>query len=364
MLLVDLRRLSLIGIAIPLAVTHPGEHHQFNAVTDVQKRAFQENARRGLERCADQLESSGFNARAKARRRSTYNLHRRGLATRDAYTVPNKSHLSNDSSIDLDSPFSAIFETTSTYIVNPQGGIGPYYVKGEYIRSDVREEQPGVPIILDGQFINIETCKPIEELYWDIWNCNATGVYSGVVANGNGNAADTSNLNATFLRGIQKTDTEGVVQFSSVFPGHYFGRTAHHHIVAHLDVTVLLNNTIVGGTVAHVGQLFWDQDLINEIEATSPYSENSAPLTTNAQDHVLSDETTGTTSDPVINYVKLGDSLSDGLLGWITIAVNTSATYDPSYSYVYTANGGVAQSGGSGDPLGPGGPGGLGGFRV
>jgi hypothetical protein len=81
----------------------------------------------------------------------------------------------------------------------------------------------------------------------------------------------------------------------------------------------------------------------------SPYSTNTVTLTTNEEDRVFSTETTGTTSDPVINYVKLGDSLSDGLLGWITIAVNTSATYDPNYSYVYTASGGVAESGGGTD---------------
>jgi protocatechuate 3,4-dioxygenase beta subunit len=150
---------------------------------------------------------------------------------------------------------------------------------------------------------------------------------------GNGNSADTSNLDATFLRGIQETDSDGVVQFQTVFPGHYSGRTTHHHVVAHLDVTVHPNNTITGGTVAHVGQLFYDQSLIAEVEATYPYNTNTIALTTNAEDHVFGEqETAGMTSDPVFEYVLLGDDLSDGLFGWITIAVNVSATYDPSYS--------------------------------
>ena len=150
---------------------------------------------------------------------------------------------------------------------------------------------------------------------------------------GNGNSADTSNLDATFLRGIQETDSDGVVQFQTVFPGHYAGRTTHHHVVAHLDVTVQPNNTITGGTVAHIGQLFYDQSLIAEVEATYPYNTNTVALTTNAEDRVFGEqETAGTTSDPVFEYVLLGDDLSDGLFGWITIAVNVSATYDPSYS--------------------------------
>ncbi|KAJ5874204.1 extracellular dioxygenase [Penicillium soppii] len=378
MQLTNLWQLALLSTAISLAIAHPGEHHQHNSAAEIQKRAFQDNARRGLDKCAKRLETSGLNARAEARRRRTFNLHRRSVSARDTDTVLNKSHLSNDSSITTDTSFSTIFETTSTCVLNPEGETGPYYIKGEYIRSDIRENEPGVPIILDGQFIDVETCEPITNLYWDVWNCNATGVYSGLVATGNGNTADAANLNATFLRGVQKTDDEGVVQFSTLFPGHYSGRTTHHHIVAHLNVTVLPNNTIVGGTVAHIGQLFWDQDLINEVEATSPYSTNTVTLTTNEEDRVFSTETTGTTSDPVINYVKLGDSLSDGLLGWITIAVNTSATYDPNYSYVYTASGGVAESGGgtdtpnggspsggSGAPSGPNGTGAPGGgFRV
>jgi protocatechuate 3,4-dioxygenase beta subunit len=220
-------------------------------------------------------------------------------------------------------------------------------VKGEYIRSDLREEQPGIPVTYDGQFVDVSTCEPIVGLYWDIWNCNSTGVYSGLVATGNGNTDDASNLNATFLRGVQKSDEDGVVQFSSIFPGHYDGRTTHIHMVAHLNATVLSNNTLSGGTVAHIGQLFWDQDIIYEVEATYPYNTNNITITTNEEDRVFSTETADTTSDPVVEYVRLGDELSDGLFGWVTIAVNVSATYDPNYSFVYTAAGGVAESGGT-----------------
>lgn len=69
-------------------------------------------------------------------------------------------------------------------------------------------------------------------------------------------------------------------------------------------------------------------------------------LTTNAEDRVFADETADTETVPVFEYVYLGDSLEDGIFGWVTIAVNVSATYDPNYSYVYTEEGGVAESGG------------------
>lgn len=56
----------------------------------------------------------------------------------------------------------------------------------------------------------------------------------------------------------------------------------------------------------------------------------------------------------------IGDDLSDGLFGWVTIAVNTSATYDPNYSFVYTESGGIAESGGSSTTGGDGASGGNG----
>lgn len=68
-------------------------------------------------------------------------------------------------------------------------------------------------------------------------DCNSTGVYGGVVAGGNGNTADLSNINSTYLRGLQQTKEEGVAQITSLFPGHYSGRCPHIHIATHVNGT-------------------------------------------------------------------------------------------------------------------------------
>lgn len=99
----------------------------------------------------------------------------------------------------------------------------------------------------------------------------------------------------------------------------------------HENATQLANGTLTGGSVSHIGQFFWDQDLITEVEALSPYSSNTAELTTNAEDRVFGEqETEDSDSDPVFNYVYIGDDVSDGLFTWILVGINTTASYSKS----------------------------------
>lgn len=89
---------------------------------------------------------------------------------------------------------------------------------------------------------------------------------------GNGDTSDTSVLNTTFGRTIWQTDDEGVVQTQLLFPGHYAPRATHTHIIVHQNATVLPNNTLLwgSGTLDHVGQIFFDQDLIDEADTVYP----------------------------------------------------------------------------------------------
>ncbi|KAF9471515.1 aromatic compound dioxygenase, partial [Pholiota conissans] len=169
---------------------------------------------------------------------------------------------------------------------------------------------------------------------------NSTGVYAGVVAQGNGNTADTSNINATFARGITLTDSDGVAYFETLVPGHYTGRANHIHIMATINATVLANNTLSGGSISHVGQVFFDQDLLTTVEATSPYSSNTQNQTQNKDDSILGEETVS--MDPFLNYVLLGSDVSEGVLGWISIGIDPSKEYNITSAASWTQNGGVA----------------------
>ncbi|KAI9930669.1 hypothetical protein ASPWEDRAFT_106723 [Aspergillus wentii DTO 134E9] len=342
--LVQVGKLAALAMA-GLAVAHPGVHEP-SSYTALTKKNFLHNARRSLDKCSDTLERRGVNARAEARRAAMVQMHqKRSLSTRDTNKTVSIDHHSS-LHVTPSTAGSDLFSKNPVCLLSPEGEIGPFWVKGELIRSDIGDGQAGIPIIMDGQFIDINTCEPIQDLYWDVWNCNATGVYSGVQSSMNGNGNDASNLDKTFLRGIQKTDSDGVAQFKTVFPGHYDGRATHVHVVAHMNATLMSNNTLTGGYIPHIGQLFFDQDLISQVEATYPYNTSTVDITKNADDHVVQDETEDSNSDPFFKYAYLGDSIEDGLFAWVTMGVNVSASHDSSASYAatLTSSGGVSNS--------------------
>ncbi|KAG7285876.1 hypothetical protein NEMBOFW57_008170 [Staphylotrichum longicolle] len=202
-------------------------------------------------------------------------------------------------------------------------------VDGEGIRSQLIDDQAGVPVYLDIQVIDVNTCEPLQDTFLEMWNANSTGIYSGAISSANGNANDKSNLNKVFLRGAQKTNKDGAVQFTTIFPGHYQGRATHIHIISHYNdsTTVYANNTIWGTRVTHNGQAFFDQSLIDAVEKVSPYSTNRQARTQNKADAILLQE--AATSDPFFRYVQLGTDLKrDGIFAWFTFGVNTTLTRD------------------------------------
>ena len=158
------------------STAHPGEQHHHDEAVSLSKRNFYANTRRGMAACADKLQARGITARAAARRQAiAQKLSKRGIIqTRDTDTVLKKSHHSSED-YTLSTPASTIFASNNTCILNPEGEVGPYWVKGELIRSDLTENEAGVPLTIDGQVIDVETCEPIQGLYWDIWSCNSTG---------------------------------------------------------------------------------------------------------------------------------------------------------------------------------------------
>jgi hypothetical protein len=164
-----------------------------------------------------------------------------------------------------------------------------------------------------------------------------------VVANGNGvGVGDATNINNTMLRGVQKTDKDGAVQFATLFPGHYIGRTTHIHLMVHLNAKPYPNGTLIDTTAAHVGQMYFDQSLITEVEKLNPYPSNRQALTTNAQDFILAGE--AATTDPFMEYILLGDDVKEGLFAWLSIGTNSTMQRNVSAATTLYETGGKANT--------------------
>lgn len=62
---------------------------------------------------------------------------------------------------DAEGDESVVFNSTTCAVLNPEGEVGPFYVLGEYVRADVTEEEVGVPLVADIQFVDVNTCEPL-----------------------------------------------------------------------------------------------------------------------------------------------------------------------------------------------------------
>ncbi|EEB97306.1 hypothetical protein MPER_03408, partial [Moniliophthora perniciosa FA553] len=135
--------------------------------------------------------------------------------------------------------------------------------------------------------------------------------------------------NETFLRGGLPTDSAGIVELITVYPGYYTGRTAHIHTMIHMNYTTSLNGTLSShsGTLLHIGQFFFNESWNDQVYALSPYTENTGNTRTlNDADTILETENADG-NNAYLDLELLGSTIQDGILGYITIGVSSSASY-------------------------------------
>ncbi len=111
---------------------------------------------------------------------------------------------------------------------------GPYHRDAQPLRRDIVEDRQGVPVQL-GVRLASHDGTPVSDVTVEIWQCDALGRYSGFPPPDDSAlvTADTAPRgqylpDQTFLRGRQTTDAAGMVEFHTVYPGWYPGRTAAH----------------------------------------------------------------------------------------------------------------------------------------
>lgn len=158
----------------------------------------------------------------------------------------------------------------NTCTLYPEQTAGPFYLDLDQLRQDITEGKPGTSLRVAVKVQN-EACEPLKDLAVDLWHCDAEGVYSGF----SGQLGGVDTTGQTFLRGTQVTDPEGVAEFASIYPGWYPGRTTHIHFKVH-------TSSITEAT----SQLYFPEDVTEEIYGTAPYDMRGQKDTPNDLDGV------------------------------------------------------------------------------
>jgi hypothetical protein len=121
--------------------------------------------------------------------------------------------------------------------------------------------------------------------------------------------------------------------------------------MSRLNATVNANSTISDGHITHVGQMFFDQDLITLADTVEPYASNDQGLTLNSDDSILAEEAADV--DPFVEYVLLGDDISEGLFGWLAFGMDSTNAYNITPAAYWTDEGGVENENSGGMGGGP-----------
>ena len=111
-------------------------------------------------------------------------------------------------------------------------------------------------------------CGALADAQIDVWHCDAAGVYSDVTDPGG------STVGHKFLRGYQVTDADGLVHFTTIYPGAYPGRAVHIHFKVRSAAANSGAGAGRGGARAHefTSQLFFDDALTDQVHAQPPYA--------------------------------------------------------------------------------------------
>ncbi len=158
---------------------------------------------------------------------------------------------------------------------------GPYFVDERLNRSDIRVNtadgavKAGVPLQLTLRVLQVSGrgCAPLAGAMVDIWHCDALGVYSDVVDR------SFNTVGQDFLRGYQITDANGVVNFTTIYPGWYPGRAVHIHFKVR-------SANAAGQNYEFTSQFFFDDGLSEQVFMRAPYSSKGSGFLRNANDGI------------------------------------------------------------------------------
>lgn len=176
-------------------------------------------------------------------------------------------------------------ETAGPYPGDGSNGPNALTLSG-IVRRDIRSSVGGASGTAEGVPLTVKLtltdsgrgCAALAGHVVYLWHCDRDGnysLYSQAVADQN------------YLRGVQEADDQGVVTFTTVFPGCYSGRMPHIHFEVYPSLAAA---TAAGNKIA-TSQLAFPDDVCDEVYATSGYEASVSNLSkiSFSSDNVFSD---------------------------------------------------------------------------
>lgn len=208
--------------------------------------------------------------------------------------------------------------------VVPEETAGPYPADGSsasnatynvlalsgIVRSDIRSnigstvQVAGMPLTLTVTLTNTNaSCAPLAGYAIYLWHCTREGTYS---------VYTTQSVVDNHLRGVQATDSNGSVVFTTVVPGCYAGRMPHMHLEIYRSVAA----ATTASNKIKTTQLAFPTETLRTVYTTSGYSQSTSNLNaiSFATDNVFSDGT-------ALEMVTLAGSNTAGYTANITISI-------------------------------------------
>lgn len=193
----------------------------------------------------------------------------------------------------------------------PEQTEGPYRRHVRLERRDITEDRVGLPLRVALRLLDAGTGKPLPGVAVEVWQADHQGRYSGFppFRTRPGQVVTSASVprevvapSETFLRGSQRTDERGMCAFDTLYPGWYPSRTVHIHLTVEL------------GDYQVVTQLYFPDELTDEVFARPPYAGRPPRDTTNATDSIFVD-------GGELTVLRLVGDAADGLTGVLCLAI-------------------------------------------
>jgi len=191
------------------------------------------------------------------------------------------------------------------------GSNGPnVLVESGIVRQDIRSSfgdlsgtAEGVPLTIDLTLVTASSGAPLVGAAVYLWHCDREGRYS---------LYSSGVTDQNYLRGVQESDADGALRFTSIFPAAYSGRWPHIHFEIFSD---LASATGAGSTLV-TSQLALPEDACRLVFATAGYEQSVSNLAQSSldTDNVFRD---GYASQ----LATIGGSVEGGMTATLTVGV-------------------------------------------